>query len=246
MKNLSSLSISLKILSFVFFLFLPLLVSAQLSGDILVGTGETYTNISDAVSALNSSGFTGHLRFIIKDGTYNEQVEINDFANSDEDNTITFTSQSGDSTGVILTYESGSDNNYIIRLNGTDYITIEKITLAGTSAGYTTAIDITGTAQNITIRNSEFRSNAVHNANSQTTAHIHHDRANITDVSISNNYLIGATGVYFESHFSAPTEGVSILNNRFEDGHGGIFLEYQNAPVIDGNVLINKGKRGIE
>ncbi len=222
------------------------MVFAQLSGDIIIGSGETYTTITDAVNALNSSGFTGHLKFIIKDGTYNEQVEINEFANSDENNTITFTSQSGDSTSVILAYESGDANNYIMRLNGTDYITIEKITLWGANTNYTRAVDITGTAQNITIQNCELRSNAPVLAGAQNPALIYHDRANITDVTISNNYLVGGMGVYFKSHFSAPTQGVKILNNTFENGYGGVFLEYQNAPVIDKNIMINKDRVGCE
>jgi pectin methylesterase-like acyl-CoA thioesterase len=246
MKNLSLTSPSVKIFSFLIILLFPLMVFAQLSGDIIIGSGETYTTITDAVNALNSSGFTGHLKFIIKDGTYDEQVEINEFANSDESNTITFTSQSGDSTSVILAYESGDANNYIMRLNGTDYITIEKITLWGASTNYTRAVDITGTAQNITIQNCELRSNAPVLAGAQNPALIYHDRANITDVTISNNYLVGGMGVYFLSHFSAPTQGVKILNNTFENGYGGVFLEYQNAPIIDQNIMINKGRRGCE
>ena len=96
MKNLSLKSASLRLISFFLILLFPLIVCAQLTGDIVIGSGETYTTITDAVNALNSSGLTGHLKFIIKDETYNEQVEINEFANSDENNTITLTSQSGD------------------------------------------------------------------------------------------------------------------------------------------------------
>jgi hypothetical protein len=223
-------------------LLFPVSGYTQLTGDVYIGSGETYTTITDAVNALNSSGFSGHLKFIVKDGTYNEQVEINEFANSDENNTITFTSQSGDSTAVILTYESGSINNYIIRLNGTDYITFEKLTIWGLHTSYTHAIDITGTAQNITVRNCELRSNGASNAGSQNPALIHHYRANITDVTITNNLIIGGMGVYFESLVGSPAQGVSTLNNHFKDGHGCVYLEQNNSPKIISNVVENNSR----
>ena len=90
-----------------------LLISTQLfgqkmSGSYVIGTGGDYTTIQAAVDAMQTKGISAPVVFNIKDGSYAENVVINDTIDgSSATNTITFQSQSNDSSKVKISVASG-------------------------------------------------------------------------------------------------------------------------------------------
>ena len=94
---------------------------AQLSGNINVGTGETYTTLSGNggfFSAVNSQGLSGNLTvYITSDLSENGNNSLNQWTGS-------YTISIVPSAAVTRTI-SGSDNNSIIDLNGADGLTID-------------------------------------------------------------------------------------------------------------------------
>jgi hypothetical protein len=78
---------------------------AQLTGTYTIG-GITpdYTTFTLAVADLVASGVSGPLIFDVRDGTYPEQISIGTITGVSATNTVTFQSESGDSTTVILTF----------------------------------------------------------------------------------------------------------------------------------------------
>ena len=104
-----------------------------LSGTYTIGgTTPDYATFGAAVNVLNTQGICGAVTFNVRDGSYNEQLLIQQIPNTSITNTVTFQSQSGDSSKVNLNYASGSSYNYVVQLNGTDYLTFKQITLQRT------------------------------------------------------------------------------------------------------------------
>ena len=68
------------------------------------GASPDFTNFTEAVADLTSFEVAGQTTFNIRNGTYNEQVTIGEINGMDATNTVTFQSELGDSSQVILSF----------------------------------------------------------------------------------------------------------------------------------------------
>jgi len=100
----------------------------SLCGDYTIGgNNPDFETFGEAVDVLNFAGVSCPVTFKIRDGVYNEHIIIRDIPGSSELNTVTFESESADSSLVTLTHE----NRPVIRLVKTDYISFNKIGFVG-------------------------------------------------------------------------------------------------------------------
>jgi len=119
-------------------------ILGTISGTKTVGaTGADYTNLTNAVAALNSNELNGALTFLLN----------SDYSSSGETFPITINANSGSSATNTVTIKpnssvtatiSGSSTSSIIKLNGADYVTID---------GSNTALSPNGTDKSLTISN---------------------------------------------------------------------------------------------
>ena len=103
--------------------------SVPLSGTYTIGSAADYTTIALAVSALHTNGINGPVTFNFLSGTYTEYVTLNEITGASATNTITFQAGNGNANSVI--WENTNNNssyNYVLRLNGTDHVTLKHIT----------------------------------------------------------------------------------------------------------------------
>ena len=127
-------------------------IYGALSGTYTIGgVAPDFINFSTPVTALNLGGILGPVTFNVRDGNYNEQISIDEVEGSDTTNTITFQSESGNNTGVVLTSNSTFSDNYTVRFNGADYVTFSNMTLEATNVSYARVIELTGASNNIHI-----------------------------------------------------------------------------------------------
>ncbi len=98
-------------------------ISGTLSGTYNVGAGQTYTTLTQAVNAYNTSCLGGPITFLLTDLNYSagETFPISINVNPDASAVNTLTIKPAN-TGTIIT---GSSTSSILRLNGADYITID-------------------------------------------------------------------------------------------------------------------------
>ena len=223
--------------------------NAQLSGTYTIGSGGNYTSITAAVTDLNTLGVNSAVTFNILSGTYDEQFEIGIINGVSASNTITFQSQTGNAADVIIQFIQVSGSNYIVRLNGTDYITFQNLTF--TSLGSTTycrMILIDDNSDNISILNNVFNSVAT-TSTSNPAAHIWCDPSTTTSDNLlveSNDFNNGGPGILFSGvNTGNLASGTQILNNTFSGVRRGIYMVYHDAPVIEGNVIDATGDYGI-
>lgn len=129
-------------------------LAQPLSGTYTVGgTSPNYPTISAAVNALNNNGVVGPVVINIRPGTYAEQGQLNVITGANATNTVTIKAENGPGTVTVNFTGSTTTNNFVFRLNNTNWVTIMDLTLNNTGTTYGTDIDFSGTASNNTVTN---------------------------------------------------------------------------------------------
>ena len=124
--------------------FTPVLTPSPLSGNFSVGgAAAVFPTISEAAMALNYAGVSGPVTLTISPGVYDDVFHLIDVAGTSSTNTITLKS----SGTVVLSPRNGSysttapgagSGDAIIRLEGSQYVTIEGLQLVDNLNNLTT------------------------------------------------------------------------------------------------------------
>ncbi len=218
--------------------------AAQLNGNYTIGVGPTfdYPDLSSAVNALIGGGVYGPCTFGIDTGLFIGQVVIPEISGVSATNNIIFQSLNGDSSLTILEFSSTLPNeNYVIKLDGADYITFQKLTMrsAGTSS-YQGVIQIA----NKSTHNNFYNNTVVSKEGSLSTyakcIYSNYDNDDYTNI-INNHIMYGFYGIYLKgvSNNAANNEKGTVINNNFIDSYNkyGIYIYNQDSIIIRGNNL---------
>ena len=188
----------------VFFLFLILFTaigfSAPLSGIYTIGgSSPSYASFNAAVSGLLTNGVSGPVVFNVRPGTYNEQITITAVTGASGANTITFQSQTGNRSDVTLTYAAtGTNNNWVVNLNGTSFISFNNMTLQSTGTTYSNVVYIYNAAEHDTVKNCTVTAPPCTSVSTnQVLINLGADQSNSSYHGVYNDSLInGSYGVY--------------------------------------------------
>jgi hypothetical protein len=223
-------------ITFLLLVYLSLsgFVQAQLSGAYTIGgTSPDYNTIDDALTAAQA-GVSGPVIFNIRPGTYNGKIFLNEIQGASFTNTITFQSESGDSTSVILTDSSSasSSSDFTIFVNGADFINFNKVTIerSGTLT-YRTVVFMGSNSRAFSITNcvvqaspytfTTLNSSLVRQPVAQALDSLTTFRNNLFS---GGSYGINLTGI----SASIRVKDVIIENNQFVD-QGGQSISLTNA-----------------
>ncbi|MFA6951274.1 MAG: hypothetical protein WCQ70_11380, partial [Lentimicrobiaceae bacterium] len=100
-------------------------LQAALCGEYTIGgTSPDFATFTQAVSVLKTVGISCPVVFNVRDGAYCENFMLNDISGSSESNTITFQSESGDSTAAVINSPLGVS---IITLRNVNNIKFSKL-----------------------------------------------------------------------------------------------------------------------
>ena len=106
-------------------------VFSQLSGNYTIGSSGNYQSFNQAVDDLVNNGISGPVIFNIQTGTYNEQIIIPAITGTSSTNTITFQSETSDSSDVFITGTiSSTDSAFTVKLNSTKFIKFKDISFS--------------------------------------------------------------------------------------------------------------------
>ena len=228
----------IKLLLTVLFFFFFSIVHSQLSGDFTIGSGSDYTTFSAAAEALHTQGVSGPVVFNVISGTYNEQFTLDYVPYASESNTITFQSQTGDSTEVVIKYDAeGNDDNFLVTLKRCSYVTLKGITFWALDDMYNRIITIEDYAEYLSIEHCLFK--GTYNTNAIVrSAHIQAQNALLDHLTINNNrFSRGSYGIVFNSS-SKNNLYPDIKYNRFDSlGYCAINLNTSEAPAISYNTI---------
>lgn len=219
------------------------------------GSSPDYATFAEAITALTNSGICGPTTFFIRNGTYNEQISIGQIAGADSLNTITFQSESGDSTQVILVYAAtNSSENYTLKLNGTDWVSFKGMTIEAAGPTYSRAIEITNESNHNTFESNILKSISTTSTNNRY-ANIYSTSSFVNEYNrfTQNSFLNGSYGLYYYGNTNNSTyiSGTIISENTFENqSYTGIYLYYHNGVLVEKNKFTSNSthssKRAIE
>jgi hypothetical protein len=194
------------------------------------GTTPDFQNFTEAITALNQGGIIGSVVFKVRAGTYNEQISISKIPGTTKNKPISFESESGDSSTVILSYSANVTNNFTLQLNGAQYITFNKLTIQATNTDYGNVIDI----KNISNHNT-FSHCILRNVSGNSAIINSIDPKNDYNSFINNKIINGYYGIDYEG----ADKGTIIENNIFENQkYTGINFSYQDSLIVQKNVVI--------
>jgi len=228
--------------------------ASSLSGTYTIGgASPDYAKFTDAVAALASKGVCGPVIFNIRPMVDTMQTIINAITGASSTNTITFQSENGDSTSVNLIFPSdpaGVLPNYLIRLNGADYITFSKLSMIRSGIQpYARILDFTGIATYNIITNCRLIGavNAVTNSLSalvySTTSAATNDSMNTFTNSRFEN---GSLGLYMNGTSNISLEAsINISSNVFINQNSkAIQISNQLNAIVNGNTITSTSTYG--
>ncbi len=174
--------------------------ASLLCGNYTIGGDDPdFSNFREAVTVLNTVGISCPVVFTIRDGNYWEKVVINEIPGASKINTVTFRSESGDSTAVMIEFDIYSYS--AIKLNNASHIDINGIGFNGKVGvlleNYSSDINIyqcylTGHVWAMAVTNGSH------------------------DVHISScTFMGGNRGLSLSGDMSNMTKNIEIVNNEF-------------------------------
>jgi len=232
---------------------------AQLSGNYTIGgASPDYLSIREALDSLATNGVSSPVVFNIRDGIYDEQMALNDaIAGASATNTITFQSETNDSTEVTIMYI----NDEVLDLYNVSHLVFKNISFY--APGY----------YGVYLSNcNNLRFESVSLVGDVNNTYYLFDASYCTDIVLhqsifsgSSNYGINASGnnhtgwEITECAFSnMKNRGINlydlenplIRDNTFNPGHSSarsIYLQNCESPVIEGNTITcqQQSTRGI-
>ena len=201
-----------------------------------------YATINDAANDLHTFGVCGHVVFSLATGTYNEQVSFNDILGTDEDNTVTFQSASGNRNDVLIQYDaSNTTDNYVVQFDGGDWITFQDLRMKALEQySYGTVLSVKSGSNNNTIDNCWLKGNSY-----QTTSNYD---ANIRWEGSSDGFTLtnslvenGAQSMYMVSGNTAdPSEDMVIQGNMIKNAlYYQMYMYAIDGFILDDNTITN-------
>ncbi|MCX6352166.1 MAG: PKD domain-containing protein [Bacteroidetes bacterium] len=211
------------------------------------GISPDFNTFSNAINYLNKQGVCGAVTFNIRDGYYNEQIEIGSIKGASASNTITFQSQSKDSTKVTLDWKNTGapfTKNYTLHMKGATYTTFKHITISRTKSAtnfdYMRVVQIdSGCGYNIFLNNRLYCTilSSTGNYSEVILASNGIDSYNVFD---NNIILGGGNSIRWAGSSSSSTERSNkFTHNLIDSSYFGSIFFYQDELVFSENVVKN-------
>ncbi|MBP6334362.1 MAG: T9SS type A sorting domain-containing protein [Bacteroidia bacterium] len=210
------------------------------------GTTPDFAEFSDALAALNTQGICGPVVFNMRAMVDTMQAVITPITGASGTNTITFQSENGDSTSVRLLYPSQpafTPTNYLIRLDGADYITFSKITMTRPGIEpYARILDYTGTATYNTISHCQLIG-AVNTVTNSLSAIVYSTTSSATNDSMNtfsgNLFLNGSLGIYMNGNSNSSLEASTVVTgNTFTNQYSkAVQISNQANAILGSNII---------
>ncbi len=209
---------------------------ASLAGTYTVGGfAPDFNLVSELETILNLAGIVNHVTFEFRPGEYQEALYIKDFPRSSYAYGVTFTSETSDSSDVILT--QATNNTALVDMDDAHRITFSHMTLTNTKGHI---VQIRNGSSLITLTNNQIESQE---ALSSSRSLIYSSTTTEDSLSILNNhfhngyygiYLYGGdyekrhiitgnifTGNYHISLYIRKFDGLTCTNNLFQAQYTG-------------------------
>ena len=206
-------------------------------GNYSIGPNGMFANFTTAIDTLNNAGIDGSVVFNVEKGTYNEQLVLGPIDGSSAINQVTFKGIENYRDSVVLRFAPTNTNNYVINIDGAEFVNFEWMTFLGRGTGnYSNVVSIVNSRQ-LHFKNAEVRvKGGLNNINASGII----VGPGVNALYIENSIL--DSGYYaVRSTVTDPgaTEGVYITNNTIRNFmFMGAYLRKVNDVYIVNNHII--------
>jgi hypothetical protein len=214
-------------------------IQAQLAGTKTIGgSSPDYATFTDAVNALVTNGISDAVTFRVRTDTFNEQVTIPAITGASVTKTITFESESGDSTSVLLTWApTGTSDNFTVKLDEASHIIFKNLSIGSTGNTYANIFYLLE-VNDFHVLNCQLIGSQSETITQGRAIFVQNYNTDQDYVIQSNLFIYGVRGVYINADPSYPLEGLNISHNRFIDQlYISIIINGASAPVIRENQI---------
>ncbi len=220
--------------------------SQPLSGSYTIGgVSPNFTTITTALQQLDSFGVAGPVTFLIRNGTYNEPLFIDSVNGASEINTITFRSESGDSSAVVLSHTTTATYPNGIFFNRVSFMRFHQLTVRQLPSVHNSAVVRLVRGRDMVFTNCVFWGHA-----SSTSSGTDEVFAGVCDslLTIENCVLRGARMGLSATNTALTHQKLTVKNNHFlgiiEDCiylSGGAFADIRNNRIDQGGGSTSAG-----
>ncbi|MBF9143055.1 beta strand repeat-containing protein [Hymenobacter properus] len=211
----------------------------------VAGSATNFTSFAEAATTLNSAGIAGSVRLNVLNGPYTEQFSLGQVAGVSATDTIVV---DGGAARQRLAYTGTSGQPAAVLLNGTDYVTLQNLTIdLASSAQYGIGVNLIGQAVNNRIKGCVILAPA---AATLTTANAGiavsgalvttSSPGDATNLRIENDSIAGgAYGISLTGiSTSSRTTGVRITGTTVRDfyNYGILLTNYAGCQIVGNNI----------
>lgn len=209
--------------------------TSRLTGTYTIGgSAPDFNDFTQAALVLRRIGVCGPVTFLVRNGTYQESVKIGNIPNVSATNNITFTSEKGDSSKVILQYPSQiTGASYVLGFDTAYHITVSKITIrrTGASGSYSSVVGLMGKNDSVTI------ANCVVKGCYSSGSCIFNNGVPDSNFTIKNCWIQNSLyGVFMSNIYTAYGYRLKLHNNIIDSSYSYCLrLTYSNSYELKGN-----------
>jgi gliding motility-associated-like protein len=189
------------------------LVAALCGTYTIGGANPDFEDFSQVAEVLNTAGVTCPVTFLLRDGTYYEQFKLFEIPGTSATNTVTFRSESGDSTKAIIRIIPGALKfESMIYLNGTQHLFFENVGfMTGSNVSYSNNAILFNNASDISVERCyfEIRNQVDYGANIS---------AGSRNIEIINNHFESISGRAGAVNVTGNLTREILINNNFING----------------------------
>ena len=215
-----------------------------IDNSMVTGNGN-YNNFNDAILALVNCGVGGPVTFNVKQGTYTEQVTIPTVTGASATNKITFQADPTNTSDAIVTYSpTGTSDNWTVRLNGCNDVTIKGLTITTGGTTYGRLVDHTGNVTNISLLDNTLNGVAGTSTSTYYAGIYYTSPSEAKGVwHVEGNTMNNISyGVYvYGSSYTTSMDSIFIENNVINTTYYGLYPRYAKYQKVHGNTVNGLG-----
>lgn len=219
---------------------LEITLCTALNGTYTLGSGGDFPTFDDLAFVLNTCGVSGPIVVDVLPGIYNERLILNEIPGVSAANTVTI---DGADTSLVTISNNTFSN---ILLNGSDWVTIQNMTLENTGTTDAYGVQLMNTAENNTIKRCKINlSTALGNSDvigisaSNDEASAFGEGQNAFFTLIDSVHIFGGEkGIHFEGENLANNRNNTFSNNLLENQEDyGIYCDDQDSLMVINNTI---------
>jgi PKD repeat protein len=208
----------------------------------IVSIPGTYSTIQAALNAINQNGISGHVEIRIADGTYNEQLRLDNFDRANAGDTLLIRSLNNDSSKVTIQYTaSGASDNYVVLLSHAKGVTLRHIGIIAAGTSFSRGVVMAGNVSDIRINRCRFQANPSTSSSPNFTSVYADDISGSNIRIVQNTILSNAFGITVTARSGCNNlTGLEITDNQILDsGYRGIEVGRVTQPIVSRNRIIS-------